>query len=538
MDAIQDKLDLLLDPDAINKKRKEAEAQVQGLSTEDWKRLRKLAKRDLFFLTTAILGYNKLSPNLHGHMCKWLEATDNKQFREILMPRGHFKSTVLTIADSIRIALPDDAGDAPWPRCLGTNARVLIGHETHEAASRFLVSITSHFVSNPILMGLFPECVPDPRKNRVNRNELELPRTEIWSEPTFDTMGVGGRGQGRHYNYLKLDDLFGDKARDSAAERESTYTWFDNVQSYFSSFNEDHLDLIGTRWGFDDLYSHAHGMYGDLLIKYIRSCEEPDPDRPGKVTPIFPEMFPTEKLQILKKNQKVWLAQYVNNPSAGAGAFEEGWKRWFKMLDSTVLAITHKVFGTDDQQIVERLNIRDLDIVFLVDPAMAGDGAYIITGMDRRGRVFVLKASKRSWKPPDLIQELFEDVVRYRPRIVAIEAVTFSEIYHYWLVREMSIRGTRFRVEPAKTRNRTKPERINGLSTPFSNGTIYFMEGQDQLDEEYNTFGASKQIHLLDALAYGPEFWQLGGSSEQMESYRQQEAELLSDRDIETGYSK
>jgi hypothetical protein len=73
MDAIQDKLDLILDPIAIKQKRKEAEAQVKGLSTEDWKRLRKLCKRDLFFLATAVLGYNKLSPNLHGHMCKWLE---------------------------------------------------------------------------------------------------------------------------------------------------------------------------------------------------------------------------------------------------------------------------------------------------------------------------------------------------------------------------------------------------------------------------------------------------------------------------------
>lgn len=527
----------LLEADNIKKKRKEAENYAGGLTNDQWHQLRRLAKSDLYFLATTILGYNKLSVNLHGHMCRWLEVTNKKQFREILMPRGHFKSTILTIADSIQIALPDEAGDSAWPRCLGTNARILIGHETHEAASRFLISITAHFISNPLLMGLFPECVPDPKRNRISRNELELPRTEIWSEPTFDTMGVGGRGQGRHYNYLKLDDLFGDKARDSAAERESTYTWFDNVQSYFSSFNEDHLDLIGTRWAFDDLYSHANKMYGDLLVKYVRSCEEPDPTRPGKLTPIFPEMFPTEKLEILKKNPKVWQAQYVNNPGEGSGLFEKGWKRTFKQVDHNHIGITHKVFGNrDDAEITEKIRIRDLDIVFLIDPAMSGLGGYVITGMDRRSRVFTLKAKKASWKPPALVEELFADILRYRPRIVVVEAVTFSEIYHYWIEKEMRLRQLRFQIGLAKPKNKTKDQRINGLSNWFSSGLIHFEEDQEEIDEEFDTFGASQQIHVLDALAYGPEFWKAGRTAEES-NYRKQEDELLSERDPTTGYS-
>jgi hypothetical protein len=538
LNVLDDKILELSDPDILKRKKKEAENAVTGLSTEDWKKLRRLCKTDLYFLATTILGYTKLSVNLHGHMCKWCEATDHLQFREILMPRGHFKSTILTIADCIRIALPDDSNALEGPRARGTNVRVLIAHETHEAASRFLFAITSHFLGNPLLMGLFPECVPNPKKNRINRYELELPRSEIWSEPTFDTMGVGGRGQGRHYNYLKLDDLFGDKARDSAAEREATYTWFDNVQSFFSSFNEDHLDLIGTRWAFDDLYSHAHEMYGDLLTKYIRSCEEPDPARPGKLIPIFPEMFPTEKLAILKKNQKVWQAQYVNNPGEGLGKFEAGWKRWFKFLDNNTIVITHKLFGADEREIQERINIRDLDIIFLIDPAMSGHAAFIITGVDRRGRVFVLKASKRSWTPPELVEELFDDVNKWRPRLVAIEAVTFSEVYHYWIVREQALRNNRFKIEAAKTRNRTKDERIMGLSNWYSGGLIYYCEGQDELEIEHDVFGASQQIHLLDALAYGPEFWKNGSTSNQMAEFAEQTRQLLAERDNETGYSR
>lgn len=542
----------LLDPQELRNARKAAEQSASQFTMEQYKLMRKMAKTDLFFLANTVLGYNKLSEDLHGHMCAWLQATDGKQFREELMPRGHFKSTIITIADSIRIALPDDDGNEPWPRCLGTNARVLIGHETHEAASRFLVSITSHFLSNPLLMGLFPECVPDPRRNRVNRNELELPRTEIWSEPTFDTMGVGGRGQGRHYNFLKLDDLFGDKARDSEAERLATYTWFDNIQSFFSTFDKDAFDLTGTRWGFDDLYAHAHEMYGDLLIKYIRSCEEPHPTEkvfdPVKKKlipveyPIFPEMFPTEKLAILKKNPKIYDAQYRNNPGEGMGLFEKGWKRTFKQVDRNTLEITHKVyvFGQPEnlgRVINEKVNIRDLDIIFLIDPAMSGLGGYIITGMDRRSRIFTLKAKKGSWKPPDFVEEFFADVTRWRPRMAAIEAVTFSEIYRHWIQKEMRTRNTRLTIEDAKTRNRTKDERINGLSNWYSAGLIHYEENQTDIDHEHDTFGASQQIHLLDALAYGPEYWKLPVISSNQESIKKQEQELLAERDIATGYS-
>lgn len=541
LDVIDNKILEISDPEILKANRKEAENRVSGMPTEQWKQLRLLCKSNLFFLATAILGYNKLSENLHGHMCKWCEATDHLQFREILMPRGHFKSTILTIADCIRIALPDDSNSLSGPRARGPNVRVLIGHETHEAASRFLFAITMHFMTNPLLMGLFPECIPNPKKNRINRYELELPRTEIWSEPTFDTMGVGGRGQGRHYNYLKLDDLFGDKARDSEAERTATYTWFDNVQSFFSSFNEDHLDLIGTRWAFDDLYSHAHEMYGDLLTKYIRSCEEPQLDsagkRTGRLIPIFPEMFPTEKLAILKKNQKVWQAQYVNNPGEGLGKFEAGWKRWFKMKDNNTILITHKLFGSDQREIQETISIHDLDIIFLIDPAMSGNAAFVITGVDRRGRVFVIKASKRSWTPPELVEELFSDVNKWRPRLVAIEAVTFSEVYHYWIIREQALRNNRFKIEAAKTRNRTKDERIMGLSNWYSSSLIYYMEGQDDIEVEHDTFGASQQIHLLDALAYGPEFWKNGSVSNRMAEYAEQTRQLLAERDPLTGYS-
>lgn len=507
------------------------EQKFAHLSRDEWKHLRRRAKTDLFFLCYGVLNYKKLSTRLHGNLCNWATAHQDAQFREFLMPRGHYKSTVMTIGDSIRIALPDDVGDQGWPYNLGTDARILIGHELHDTAKRFLFAIQSHFLSNPTLMGLFPECVPIERVQRINTSELALPRTELWPEPTFDTMGVGGRSQGKHWNYLKLDDLFGDKARDSESERNSTYEWFDNVQSFFSTFSQDKIDLIGTRWGFDDLYNHAHDMYGEELKKYIRKCEEVNPET-GLIEPIFPEEFPSHKLAILKRKPKIYLAQYQNDPDSSTTEFQQGWLRYYNFVGTTRIA----TFSGTSRPVVR--TVGELDKIIFIDPAMDGNAGYCVTGTDQLNNIFILKAEKNSWKPPELVAKILEDVARYQPRLVVIEAVTFSEVYKSWLEREMQLRGMRFKIEPAKTRNRSKDNRIKGLSNYFSAGQIYFNQGQTEILQEYREFGASKNIHILDALAYGPEYWRAAQPKREQDDFRKAESELMAGRDKHTGYSK
>lgn len=529
MDELSEKISGLIDEKNITDIRKQAEKRASSLTTDQWKYLRKRAKWDLFFLSSGVLGYNKLSVNLHGNLCSWMMRNSRARFREILLPRSHYKTTVATISDGVRIALPDDSGEAPWPECLGTNCRILIGHEALEhGAAKFLVSIAGHFLSNPVLMGLFPECVPSARKQRINKYELELPRTEIWNEPTYDTMGVGGRNQGRHYNFLKLDDLIGDKARDSATEMESAKLWIDNIQAFFSNFLEDKMDIAGTRWAFDDLYAHLHEMYGPALIKYIRGAEEWDAEQ-GKIVPIFPEAFSSEAFEILKRNPVIWSAQYANNPEIVAKEFDPSWKKFYEWRGYNKIV----VFGGDSR---DEIDVMDMDRVILIDPAMSGLAGYLVTGSDWKDRVFTLKAKKHTWKPPELVDEIFADVSRWQPRVVAIEEVLFSGLFKNWLEAEMRLRGIYFKVVPVKTGGKSKPVRVRGLSNYFAAGNIYFHQSQNDLITEFDTFGATSNYHMLDALAYGPDIWTRPLSRAEWQSYQEAEMQYISQRDAETGY--
>ncbi len=518
-----------VDSEALKESQKKAEKRVEGMSTEHWKMMRRRCKTDLFFLTYGVLGYTKLSENLHGHLCSWMMRNRSPRFRLLLLPRGHYKSTIWTIADSIRIILPDDEKDQPWPELLGTDCRLVIIHETIEQASKFLVPITAHITSNTLLMGLFPEIVPSPRHHRISKFELELPRTQKWPEPTIDTLGVGARGQGRHYNYIKGDDLIGDKARDSKTEMETAIEWVDNIQSFFSEFNRDKLDFTGTRWAVNDLYRHIIKQYDRAILKYIRPAIEYN-SVSKKLEPIFPEAFSMEAFEILRRNKKIWNSQYANNPEDGDSKFDKAWKRHYEMHPTGKII----VFNGDERLVYSPF---ELDINILFDPSEGGKGAIVVTGCHHSGRTFILEAIKKEIKHPEWCNLLFTLVRKWKPRTVAIEKVLFSAIYSTWLKSEMRIRGVRFHITDVEPHGKEKKLRVQALTNYFQAGLIYYHKSQTDFEEEYDTFGNTEDYHILDALAYGPLIWRGTFDPKIMDSYQEVEKMMLSGMDPVTGYS-
>lgn len=512
----------------VDAARRIGEEKLGLLTSEQVRALRIKAKHDLFFLSYGILGYDKLSSGLHLQLCKWLESTDGDQFRLILLPRSHFKSTITTISDAIRIALPDDSGTSAYPRNLGLNVRVLIAHETDLSAQRFLGSIRDFIFQSPLLLTLFPEITPQ-RGRTDNKSELELNREKVWSESTYNTMGVGGKKQGAHFDYIKADDLQGEDATYSKAEMESLLRWTDNLQSFLVTPKSDHIDFVGTRWRFDDVYSHIMKRYGDKLKVYSRGVEEYN-HKTRQKEPIFPEQFTKESLDILRQNRAVFNAQYLNNPSEGASTFQQEWKKFYRWSGRTVVVNN----GEGDLY----YNVSDMDKIIFVDPAVNGNFGYCVTGMNTRGEIFVLESHKREFQQPEFVNFLFSQVLKWNPRVVVIEDQLFMVLYSHWLSREMSVRRIKFKIEPGKTRNKQKEARINGLSHYFAAGQIYFHQEQYDLIEEFDQFGASDNIHILDAMAYGPGFWRKPPNSSAIQSNMEAQRRILDSRDPLTGYSR
>lgn len=501
------------------------------------------------------MGYDLLSVGLHGDYCHWLEKTRGERYRVKLLPRGHYKTTVDTIGESIQIALPNrNANDEiivpEYPWTLGPDVKILLAHETREGASRALFEIADAFLGKPLMLALFPELVPSTRKQRINKFELELPRRRNWKEPTFDAIGVGGAAQGRHYHRLKLDDLIGEDARDSAVVMQTVKDWVDNVNSLMTRLRLDGWDLTGTRWSLDDVYNHMLHKYGlkwdqsftpaidnererikeGIAVAYIRSAVE-------NGEPIFPEEFTLEDLQVIRENRKVWASQYANNPlDDDLVEFKAKWLKHYHKASNGDLVVFEGEKGR------RRVRSHDLDRVILVDPSMgetmdSDESGIIVTGTDSRHNIYILETVRKRLRPPELIKLMFQLYTKYWPRLISIEKVNFSGALHYWFKEECQ----RLRVNPSIYEyvpgpKRKKAARVRGLANFGMSGQLYCLEGMIELREEWERFGAIKSYHLLDALAQGPEVWLKGNDQKELDN-REQAVQKLQDARCEvTGY--
>lgn len=119
------------------------------------------ARWDLFYLARYILGYNLMEEDVHGDMCTFTEALypahkpdwvppaefsgkgleDQFQVSNtnlmLLMPRGTFKSSVVTIGFAAQWVLHDP------------NTRVLIDSETFSKSKAFMRELKWHLEANP-----------------------------------------------------------------------------------------------------------------------------------------------------------------------------------------------------------------------------------------------------------------------------------------------------------------------------------------------------------------------------------------------------
>lgn len=536
----------------VNKRRKEAEKNLHDLSNAQLDSLRRRMKHDLFFLATAGLGYTRLSKTFHGAYCNWLKAVRGERYRLTLFARDHYKTTINTVSDSIQMTLPGGE-DLPHPYNLGPNIKILLAHEIQESAAKFLFEITKAYTAKPLMLALYPELIPNNRRQRMNKYELELPREEHHREATFSTIGAGGAAQGQHFNWLKLDDLVGEDARDSETVMGRILQWFDNVNALLTRLKYDGWDLTGTRWAHKDVYSHAVERYGvkkDLSILNAYDPRDIEGMEPGNLViyargavengvPVFSEEFSMEDLNVLRKNPLVWAAQFANNPrESGMTQLDPRWLKFYHVGNGDRL-IVWEGEGADKTSRITRTS--ELDRIIMIDPSVgesreSDESGIVVTGTDQRMNIYVLEAFRKRLKPPELIDEMFRLHTKWNPRLISIESVAFSAMLKYWFeqkCQEMGVYPSIYDYKPGS--KRSKHARIQSLTNYAAGGQLYILEGMHQLRDEWEWFPMSDIDHILDALAQGPEVWSPALVR------RAEEAEkavdfVMENRDVLTGY--
>jgi hypothetical protein len=467
----------------------------EEITTDDWHAFRDECKRSLFFTSKVLCGYVQTKPEVHLSGCRFMED-DSIRNKCLLMPRLHRKTTVYTKAGIIHEIIRNP------------NIRILLGNEKAENAEALLGEVKSHFQDNPRLRYFFPELIPQNfRKTTWSSKQILVPREAGWSEPTVDTIGVGGTKVSQHYDLLHLDDIIGLAALESKTIMKDTIRWLNYTRGLKVDFHTTRTNLIGTRWDFKDVYAHA---IDNLKFAEFRRGPLVIGDN-GEVEPFFPEVISLEDLQeIMVTDPFQWATNFMNNPyDASTSDLRPEWLNGQEFWFAPDGDIRYK--GPDGS--IEYQRYDDLTFYLHVDPSMgetddSTETAFVLAGLNKKGYVFLIQAWKKRIDPVKTLDQIFEYQESFWPRKTTIEAVAYQKALQYFAEDRARKERRYLNVEPFKpSTRRSKNARILYTLQPyFRDHRIFWQRSQFQFRDEYNAFGRDIP-DILDALAQGPSVW-------------------------------
>lgn len=207
---------------------------------EQKRNLAAACKTNLKFLCKDVLGMEQWEDSLHNNLTQFLNTSGNQKL--ILMPRGHLKTSIVTVGYSIQQVLKNP------------NIRILINNAVWDNARKILNQISEYMTYKsllPMIYGPFksPRC-------RWTQDEIEVDQKTSGTskEATITTGGIETARTGLHFDLIIHDDLV---ERNNVGTREQ-------IQKVIT-FYRDSLDLldpggtmivVGTRWALGDLYGH------------------------------------------------------------------------------------------------------------------------------------------------------------------------------------------------------------------------------------------------------------------------------------------
>lgn len=164
---------------------------------------RDICQNSLRGLCEGFLGYKDWDI-IHDDVEVFLRKPARK--KALIMPRGHLKSTFVTIAYSIQQILKNP------------NIRILIGNQVWDMSRKFLNEIKEQLERSQ-LKYLFGDFV----SAKWNADEIIVKqRTKAFKEPTILTTGIESETTGGHFDTIILDDLTGLQNSQTPEQREKT----------------------------------------------------------------------------------------------------------------------------------------------------------------------------------------------------------------------------------------------------------------------------------------------------------------------------
>lgn len=501
--------------------------------------LDKIAARcryDLFYLCKYILGYELMEPHVHQELCDYTtsllpnhpnlpETTGKTEGLEsqfdprnknllLLMPRGTFKSSVVTIGFSLQMLLNDP------------DIRILIDSETFGKSKAFLSEIKGHLEQNEKYRAIFKHIhgvYPNGTEERKNKDllwsdsQINIQARKRWrKEPTLSCAGIDVTKNGMHYDLIICDDLHSEK---NVTNKEQIEQVIEHFRLAYSLLDPGcPIIIIGTRWHFLDLYQHILDNERDDFNILIKRAINHD----GSL--LFPERLTLQFLEAVKRKQGTgtFSKQYLNEP-----------------VDDENATFKRSHFVRKPWELVKD---RPMNWYMSVDPSYGGEysdyTAIVVAGMDHQRQLYVRHILRAKMTYSEIIQNMFEINSIYKPKVILLETLGSQKSIMYELNNQQKIKGAWLPIQEIRQRPVAKEERIRALAPFYEFGRIFHIRECPQLDDleyELATFPSSKHDDVVDALSSILEVATAPSSHKTSDTIKEKRRVLYKPRSIITG---
>ena len=469
----------------------------------------------------------------HRDLIDWyLNDWENQDRSLILMPRGHLKSTLLTVAMCL------------WRVYQIPDIRIFVGTAVQELAKAFVREIRTYLEDLHLIRHVWNKrphvegrLVPEMERTKYKRDKMETEATDrkiIWStkaiqvvrpgifkEPTITVGSVGTIPTGFHFDELYLDDVVNFDNIATPEKLARVKSWIDDLicvldPVYFDDYWAEILpkqatrfcniggkiNAVGTRYDRNDWYNELLDNEG--WAHYQRNIyQNYEDDSDGY---LWHEVW-NKKVEMTKRGDMTptrFASQYLNRIIASGEIILDTAKIKYILPTQVTktgpgyLQITHNdLVATDNGGGIIRP-------ILVVDPAatIGEDSDFTcmcVGGKDRLGNLIIVDARMGKWLAEDILKNMYELLNRWNLNAATIESVGgFAHFVQY-------VRGnfTRYRpvvlneYKPVWTQGKKQVRIENALQPLFENGMIYLpsyiahnFEMKDQL-----MFFPRKTIH-------------------------------------------
>jgi len=427
-----------------------------------------------------VLKWPDIYEPLHRKVCDFITENVNTKKILLLLPRGTFKSSIVTVGYSLYRIVNDP------------NDRILIANATYPMACQFLGQIKNHISRNEELKKIFGDLSFAADQWREDKIFVSREKSYEQKEPTVWAQGVGANVVGSHFNIAILDDLVNDTNVGTKEQIDKVKDYYRGVLDLIDA-RDGHkkVIIIGTTWHWDDLYAwiqETPEIAGDFAILKMPAYT----GEWGTGELLFPRILSWDVLAGNKRQQgnAHYSAQYMLDPIPTE---DQVFKGPFRRYEETDLrGIELKKFVTVDPAISEKQT--------------ADYSAMICVGVDKNNDWYVLDIWRDRCLPKTLIDQMFFWNEKWKPVSVGIETVAYQKALQYFLYDEMKRRNKMIPLVELGHTERSKDERIRGLQPRYEMGSIFHPDGVLQpnvqlLEDELLRFPKGKNDDMIDSLA-------------------------------------